>query len=115
MYRTPWMMTIPAGRAVVDLIELAYAADQPVLLIGRHGVGKSSLFDAAAKRLGIGLTVCDLSLMEPVDLVGIPLVDPKDVRSMPRLPSSPPGAAACSSSKNSIGLPGICKFRRCSS
>jgi len=70
------MMTIKAGKAVVDLITLAHAADQPVLLAGRHGVGKSSLFEDAAKRLGIGLIVRDLSLMEPVDLIGIPKVGP---------------------------------------
>ena len=40
------------------------------------GVGKSSLFEDAAKRLGIGLIVRDLSLMEPVDLIGIPKVGP---------------------------------------
>ena len=71
------MMTIKAGKAVVDLIALAHAADQPVLLVGRHGIGKSSLFEAAAERLGIGLIVRDLSLMEPVDLVGIPKVTPE--------------------------------------
>ena len=69
------MMTIPAGSALIDLIELAHAADQPVMFVGCHGVGKSSLLDAAAQRLGIGLIVRDLSLMEPVDLVGIPRVD----------------------------------------
>lgn len=66
------MMTIHGADAAVDLIELAHAADQPILLIGRHGVGKSSLFEQAAERRGIGLVVRDLSLMEPVDLVGIP-------------------------------------------
>lgn len=70
------MMTIPAGKPAIDLIELAHGADQPVLLVGHRGVGKSSLFEAAAKRLGIGLIVRDLSLMEPVDLVGIPRVNP---------------------------------------
>ena len=70
------MMTIKAGKAVVEMIALAHAADQPVLLAGRHGVGKSSLFEDAAKRLGIGLIVRDLSLMEPVDLIGIPKVGP---------------------------------------
>ena len=71
------MMTIPAGKTVVDLIALAHAADQPVLLVGRHGVGKSSLFKEAAERLRVGLIVRDLSLMEPVDLIGIPRVNPE--------------------------------------
>lgn len=69
------MMKLPAGDKVLDLIELAYRANQPILLAGRHGVGKSSLFEAAANRAGIGVTVRDLSLMEPVDLMGIPHVD----------------------------------------
>jgi hypothetical protein len=66
-----------AGDAALEVIELAHGASQPVLLVGRHGVGKSSLFEQAAGRQGIGFIVRDLSLMEPVDLVGIPSVNPK--------------------------------------
>lgn len=69
------MMCLPAGDAVVEMIELARGANQPVLLAGRHGVGKSSLFEEAARRLGIGIIVRDLSLMEPVDLIGIPKIN----------------------------------------
>ena len=69
------MMSLPAGNAVIELIELARHADQPVLLAGRHGVGKSSLFEAAARRQEIGIVVRDLSLMEPVDLIGIPKIN----------------------------------------
>jgi MoxR-like ATPase len=71
------MMSLPAGDRVVDLIELAYRADIPVLLEGRHGVGKSALLVRAAQRLGIEPIVRDLSLMEPPDLVGIPSVGPE--------------------------------------
>jgi hypothetical protein len=42
---------------------------------GRHGVGKTAMFKEAATREHIGLCVCDLSLLEPVDLVGIPYID----------------------------------------
>ena len=69
------MVNIVAGDKVLDVINLACGADQPVLLIGRHGIGKSSFFEQAADRRGIGLIVCDLSLMEPVDLVGIPSIN----------------------------------------
>lgn len=69
------MMSLPAGDAVIELIQLARSADQPVLLAGRHGVGKSSLFEEAAQRQGIGIIVRDLSLMEPVDLIGIPRIN----------------------------------------
>jgi hypothetical protein len=61
---------------VVELIELAYRADLPVLLEGRHGVGKSALLTRAAGRLGIDPIVRDLSLMEPPDLIGIPSIAP---------------------------------------
>lgn len=66
------MMTLPAGERVVDLIELAYKGNLPVLLEGRHGIGKSALLARAAERLGVEYIVRDLSLMEPPDLVGIP-------------------------------------------
>jgi MoxR-like ATPase len=68
------MQTIPVGPALLELLVLAYRADQPVLLHGRHGVGKSAVLAAAAAHLGIGLIVRDLSLMEPPDLLGIPRV-----------------------------------------
>lgn len=69
------MLSVAAGDAALDVIDLAYGSDQPILLVGRHGVGKSTLFEQAAERAGIGLVVRDLSLMEPVDLVGIPSVN----------------------------------------
>lgn len=59
---------------VPDLIRTAYRADLPVLLSGRHGIGKSTLFEQVAANLGIGCRVLDLSLMEPVDLLGLPQV-----------------------------------------
>ena len=71
------MISLPAGDRVVDMIELAYKADLPVLLEGRHGVGKSALLARAAQRLGIDQIVRDLSIMEPPDLVGIPSVAPE--------------------------------------
>lgn len=72
------MQTIAVGPALLDLLLLAYRANQPVLLHGRHGVGKSAVLAEAAARLGIGLIVRDLSLMEPPDLLGIPRVGEDD-------------------------------------
>lgn len=69
------IMTVEAGAPTVQQIKLAYAAGLPILLHGRHGVGKSELFRTAANELGIEVVVCDLSLMEPPDLIGIPRVD----------------------------------------
>jgi MoxR-like ATPase len=68
------MLTIAAGTPLVELLTLAYYANHPVLLHGRHGVGKSEAFAHAAAQLEIGLIVCDLSVMEPPDLVGLPRV-----------------------------------------
>ena len=66
-------MKVKSGQAVIDAIKLAYAAGKPVLLEGRHGVGKSQLIEQAASDLGIDCIVRDLSLLEPTDLVGLPL------------------------------------------
>jgi hypothetical protein len=63
---------LPAGDPVIHFIMANYRANQPVLLEGRHGVGKSSLFEEAARRLGIDVVVFDLSLMEAADLTGLP-------------------------------------------
>lgn len=66
-------MKVRSGQAVIDAIKLAYAAGKPVLLEGRHGVGKSQLIEQAADELGISCITRDLSLMEPTDLIGLPV------------------------------------------
>jgi hypothetical protein len=68
------MMPIAAGTPLLDLFVLAYEANLPVLLHGRHGVGKSEIGRQAARRLGVRFLPLDLSLLEPIDLVGIPQV-----------------------------------------
>lgn len=65
-------MQLNAGKEVVDILALAYASGQPVMLEGPHGVGKSQLVEQGAASLGIGYIVRDLSLMEPPDLIGLP-------------------------------------------
>lgn len=67
-------MQSPIGKKVANVIQLAYHSNIPVLLDGRHGIGKSSLFHTVADTLEIGLCVRDVSLMEPPDLAGIPTV-----------------------------------------
>ncbi len=69
------IMTVSAGGPAIRQIELAYKANLPVLMHGKHGVGKSELFHRAAADLGVSIVVRDLSLMEPPDLIGIPRVD----------------------------------------
>jgi hypothetical protein len=45
-----------------------------VLLEGPTGIGKSEVVRQVADRLGIGTVVLDLSLLEPPDLVGLPVI-----------------------------------------
>lgn len=67
------METLKAGNAVLNFIKLCYKANRPVLLSGRHGIGKSELLELATKELGIAYLCRDLSLMEPPDLLGLPI------------------------------------------
>ncbi|MBC7173371.1 MAG: AAA family ATPase, partial [Polyangiaceae bacterium] len=50
-------------------------ARRPVLLEGPTGIGKSELVRGLAGRLGIESVVLDLSLLEPPDLIGLPIVE----------------------------------------
>jgi MoxR-like ATPase len=74
---------VAAGRPLIELAKLCYAAGRPLLLVGRHGVGKSELLARAARELGIGFICRDLSLMEPPDLIGLPRHDHKVTRYSP--------------------------------
>jgi hypothetical protein len=56
------------------VLELAYRARRPVLLEGPTGIGKSEVVRQVADRLGVATVVLDLSLLEPPDLVGLPVV-----------------------------------------
>jgi hypothetical protein len=71
------------GRPLIALIKLCYTASRPILLVGRHGVGKSAILEQAAEELGVGFICRDLSLMEPPDLVGIPRTDGSVTRYAP--------------------------------
>jgi hypothetical protein len=66
---------VPLGPRVLDVLELCYRARRPVLLEGPTGIGKSEIVRAAAERLGVRLAVLDLSLLEPPDLVGLPIIE----------------------------------------
>jgi MoxR-like ATPase len=66
---------LPIGPRVEAILEVAYRARRPVLLEGATGIGKSELVAEVAKKLGIAHTVLDLSLLEPPDLVGLPVIE----------------------------------------
>jgi MoxR-like ATPase len=76
-------MATKAGRPLIELCKLCYFAGRPVLLVGRHGVGKSAILEQVAAELGVGFVCRDLSLMEPPDLVGLPKPDESVTRYLP--------------------------------
>lgn len=63
------------GPRVEAVLEVAYRARRAVLLEGPTGIGKSELVAHLAKKLGIRHIVLDLSLLEPPDLVGLPVIE----------------------------------------
>lgn len=67
-------IVLPLGPRVQAVLKLAYATRKPVLLEGPTGIGKSELVAATAAALGIEHLILDLSLLEPSDLVGLPVI-----------------------------------------
>jgi hypothetical protein len=68
-------LAVPIGSRVVDVLDLAYRARRPVLLEGATGIGKSQIVSEFARRRGLAVVVLDLSLLEPPDLVGLPVIE----------------------------------------
>ena len=66
---------LPLGPRVASILEVAYRARRPVLLEGPTGIGKSELVAEVASSLGVAHLVLDLSLLEPPDLVGLPVIE----------------------------------------
>jgi MoxR-like ATPase len=77
-------LAVPVGPRLERVLTVAYRARRAVLLEGPTGVGKSEIVRRVAAALGIETTVLDLSLLEPPDLVGLPIV--KDGRTEYALP-----------------------------
>lgn len=83
---------VAVGPVVKDVLKLAYRARRPVLLEGPTGIGKSEIVGQTARDLGIGYVVLDLSLLEPPDLVGLPLIE--NGRTSYAAPAALPGDGA---------------------
>jgi hypothetical protein len=77
------IIAVAAGRPLLAVLDLCHRANLPVLLRGGTGIGKSAILESFARQKGIGCISCDLSLMEPPDLVGMPKVDEDQTRFMP--------------------------------
>lgn len=69
------VLAVPIGSRTLSLLEVAYRARRPVLLEGPTGIGKSQVCAELAARLGLDYQVLDLSLLEPPDLVGLPVIE----------------------------------------
>lgn len=67
-------LAVPIGPRVVEVLDLAYRARRPVLLEGPTGIGKSQIVTEFARARGLSVVVLDLSLLEPPDLVGLPVI-----------------------------------------
>lgn len=85
-------LALPIGPRVVEILELAYRARRPILLEGPSGIGKSQIAEAFARASGLAFTVLDLSLLEPPDLVGLPVI--VDGRTHYAAPSELPTSGA---------------------
>lgn len=68
------MLEVTVGPELEEFCAWAIRADLPVLLLGKHGVGKSESLRAVAEKLKIGFITINLSAIEPVDLQGMPVV-----------------------------------------
>ena len=79
---------IPVGPRLEAVLELAYRARRPVLLEGPTGIGKSDVVRTVAAKLGLSTVVLDLSLLEPPDLVGLPVI--QDGRTAYAVPQALP-------------------------
>lgn len=88
----PRPVGVPVGERAADVLKLAYRAHRAVLLEGPTGIGKSELVKQVAEELGIGFVVLDLSLLEPPDLVGLPVIE--DGRTRYAVPSTLPTGGA---------------------
>src|SRR5579859_6736579 len=68
-------LSVPIGPRVIEVLDMAYRARRPLLLEGSTGIGKSQIVTEFARGRGLDVVVLDLSLLEPPDLVGLPVME----------------------------------------
>jgi len=77
------VMTVAAGRPLLKVLDLCYAARRSPLVIGSTGIGKSVLLEQFAAQNKLSFISRDLSIMEPPDLVGLPKLEGGRTRFFP--------------------------------
>ncbi|MFJ2825374.1 AAA family ATPase [Streptomyces toxytricini] len=80
--------TEPAANPQLEALALAVTANQPVLLWGEPGIGKSAGMQQLADALGTGLETVIASVHEPSDFAGLPIVG--DDPATTGVPMAPP-------------------------
>lgn len=80
--------TEPATNPQLEALALAVTANQPVLLWGEPGIGKSAALQQLAAGLGVPLETVIASVHEPSDFAGLPIVG--DDPATTGVPMAPP-------------------------
>ncbi|EFL18987.1 LOW QUALITY PROTEIN: ATPase, partial [Streptomyces sp. C] len=80
--------TEPAANHQLEALALAVTANQPVLLWGEPGIGKSAGMERLAGSLGVALETVVASVHEPSDFAGLPIVG--DDPATTGVPMAPP-------------------------
>ncbi|MFE5241324.1 MULTISPECIES: AAA family ATPase [unclassified Streptomyces] len=80
--------TEPAESPQLEALALAVTANQPVLLWGEPGIGKSAGLEQLAAGLGLELETVIASVHEPSDFAGLPVVG--DDPAVTGVPMAPP-------------------------
>ncbi|MEU9714338.1 sigma 54-interacting transcriptional regulator [Streptomyces sp. NPDC047976] len=80
--------TEPAANHQLEALALAVTANQPVLLWGEPGIGKSAGMERLAASLGVALETVVASVHEPSDFAGLPIVG--DDPATTGVPMAPP-------------------------
>lgn len=60
-----------------EMIIACYEADEPLMILGKPGMGKTSMFESVCKELKISFIDFRLSMRDPVDVGGMRVPDPK--------------------------------------
>ena len=66
-----------------NAIQIALEANQPLLITGAPGVGKTQVMRALARQRGWPIETIIASICEPSDLGGLPVIDNGGVRRVP--------------------------------